>query len=67
MPWLRGRSKQTVRTTAAVAAVWAAVAENPRIRQLARYHRMDPRTMTNLDRENLALESLVVIQRLLLT
>jgi hypothetical protein len=45
------------------------VAANPHIniKQLARHHQMDPRTMRNLVKEDLRLESHVVIQRTLLT
>jgi hypothetical protein len=64
-----GGSKRMVRTTAAIATVQAAVAENPKrsMRHLARHHKMDPRTMRLLVREDLGLESHVVVQRLLLT
>jgi methylphosphotriester-DNA--protein-cysteine methyltransferase len=68
-PGPRGRSKQTVWTTTAIAAVQAAMAENPQrsMSQLARHHKMDPRTMRHLVREDLGLESTLVIQQLLLT
>jgi hypothetical protein len=46
-----------------------AVAENPyrSIRQLARHHKIDSRTMRNLVKEDLGLESCEVIQWPLLT
>jgi hypothetical protein len=64
-----GGSKRTVRTVAAIARVRRAVATNPQrsIRQLARLHKMDSRTMRHLVKEDLGLESHVIVQRPLLT
>jgi hypothetical protein len=68
-PRPRGGSKRTVRTVAAIARVWRAVAANPQrsIKQLARLHKMDSRTMRYLVKEDLGLESHVIVQRPLLT
>jgi hypothetical protein len=68
-PRLQGGSKRTVQTVAAIARVRRAVAANPprSVRQLARLHKMDSRTMRRSVREDLGLESRVIVQRLLLT
>jgi DDE superfamily endonuclease/Transposase len=68
-PLPKGGSSKSVRTPEAIAAVSAAIAENPRInmRQLARDHQMPWTTMYRLVHEDLALHSRVVQQRPLLT
>ncbi len=57
--WPRDGSKQTVWANAAIATVQVAVAENPQQNkwQQARHHKMDPRTVRNLVREDLGMES----------
>jgi hypothetical protein len=54
---------------ATIARVWRAIAANPQrsFRHLARLHKMDPRTMRHLVREDLGLQSCVIVQWLLLT
>jgi hypothetical protein len=62
-PRPRGGSKRTVQTVAAIARVWRAVATNPQrnVRQLARLHKMDSRTIRRLVKEDLGLESRVIV------
>jgi hypothetical protein len=45
------------------------MAENPQqsMRNLARHHSIDPRTMKNIVKENLGMESRFIIERPLLT
>jgi hypothetical protein len=64
-----GRKAANCRTVAAIAKVQRAMAANPQrsIRQLARHHLMDPRTMRHLVKEDLGLESRVIAKRPLLT
>jgi hypothetical protein len=49
--------------------MWVAVAENPQhsMRQVTRQHSMDPRTMRNLVKKEMGMESRMIVQRLLLT
>ncbi len=59
LSWPRDGNKQTVWANAAIATVQVAVAENPQQnkRQQARHYKMDPRTVRNLVREDLGIES----------
>jgi hypothetical protein len=58
-----------VQTDSTIAAIQAAVAENPQqsMRQPARHHRMDQRTMRSLVKEDLDKESHVIIKVPVLT
>ncbi len=64
-----GQKEANCRTVAAIAKVQRSMAANPQrsIRQLARHHLMDPRTMRHLLKEDLGQECRVVAQRPLLT
>ncbi len=57
-----------VLTDANIAAVQAAVTENIQqsMRQLAKNHNMDPRTMRSLVKDDLGMESRVIVQRRLI-
>jgi hypothetical protein len=64
----RGGKEQLIRTAAAI-TIWVAAAENPQhsMRQVTKQHSMDPRTMRNLVKEDMGMESRLIVQRLLLT